>query len=149
MDKFEKSIEVRWSDLDPNFHMLHSKYYDLGAYCRMAFLTEHGLSPKVMMKYHIGPILFREECIFKREIAFGDPVTVNFKVEKLSSDFGRWTMIHEIWKNDNTLSALITAEGAWMDTLARKLAIPPQEVITLFETAPKSETFSFFERTSK
>ena len=149
MEKFEKKIEIRWSDLDPNFHVLHSKYYDFGAYCRMAFLTENGLTPAVMMKHHFGPILFREECIFKRELSFGDEVIINFKLEKLSSDFGRWTMVHEIYKNPETLAALITAEGAWMDTHLRKLTIPPQEVIDLFEIAPKSTTFTIFDRASK
>ena len=149
MDKFEKSIEVRWSDLDPNFHMLHSKYYDIGAYSRMSFLTEHGLSAAAMMKYHIGPILFREECIFKKEISFGDEVMVNFKLDRLSSDFGRWTMIHELYKNGETLAALITAEGAWMDITTRKLALPPQEVTDLFEKAPRSEAFTVFERVQK
>jgi len=149
MEKFEKNIEVRWSDLDPNFHMLHSKYYDLGAYCRMAFLTEHGLTTVVMIKHHIGPILFREECIFKREIIFGDNISVTFKLDKLSTDYGRWTMLHEILKNGDTLAATITAEGAWMDTSARKLTIPPQEVIDLFEKAPRSASFSFFNRAEK
>lgn len=149
MEKFERNIEVRWSDLDPNFHMLHSKYYDIGAYARMAFLTEHGLSPAVMKQYHIGPILFREECVFKREIAFGDIVTVNFALEKLSSDFGRWTMVHEIIKNGDTVAALLTAEGAWMDTIARKLALPPKEVTDLFEKAPRTKTFTIFEREKK
>ena len=149
MKKFEKNIEIRWSDLDPNFHMLHSKYYDIGAYSRMAFLVEHGLTPAVMFKHHIGPILFREECLFKKELAFGDKVTVNFKVDKLSTDFGRWTMVHEIYKNDETLAALITAEGAWIDTIARKVTLPPTEVIDLFDKAPRTDSFTFYERPEK
>lgn len=149
MENFEKKIEIRWADLDPNFHVLHSKYYDFGAYCRMAFLTEHGLTPAAMIKYNLGPILFREECIFKKEISFGDEVMINFKLEKLSTDFGRWTMVHEIYKNGETLSALITAEGAWMNTALRKLAIPPQEVQDLFDKAPRSDTFTLFDRATK
>ncbi|MEJ7610529.1 MAG: acyl-CoA thioesterase [Ferruginibacter sp.] len=146
MEKFEKNVEIRWSDLDPNFHMLHSNYYNIGAYSRMCFLTEHGLTPAVMLKHHIGPILFREECVFKRELTFGDKVTVNFKLDKLSSDFSRWTMVHEIYKNAETLAAVITADGAWMDTGARKLTLPPQEVIQLFDIAPRTETFTLYER---
>lgn len=143
MNQFEKNIEIRWSDLDPNFHVLHSRYYDFGAYCRMAFMVENGLTPAVMAQQHLGPILFREECIFKKEIKFGDKVTINFKVEKLTSNFARWTMIHEIFIDDNKLAALITAEGAWMDTVLRKLAIPSAEVAALFDNAPKSDKFSF------
>lgn len=141
MNNFIKNIEVRWSDLDPNFHVLHSKYYDFGAYCRMAFLVENGLSPATMLEFKIGPILFREECIFKREIFFGEKVTVNVKVDKVTADFGRWTMIHEIYKNDETLAAIITADGAWLNTSIRKLTVPPAVVISLFEIAPKTTSF--------
>lgn len=141
MDNFIKNIEVRWSDLDPNFHVLHSKYYDFGAYCRMAFLVENGLSPAIMVEHKIGPILFREECVFKREIFFGDKVTVNVKVDKVTADCGRWTMIHEIYKNDETLAAIITADGAWLNTSIRKLTVPPAVVISLFEIAPKTASF--------
>jgi acyl-CoA thioester hydrolase len=141
MDNFIKNIEVRWSDLDPNFHVLHSKYYDFGAYCRMAFLVENGLSPAIMLEHKIGPILFREECVFKREIFFGDKVTVNVKVDKVTADFGRWTMIHEIYKNDETLAAIITADGAWLNTSIRKLTVPPAVVISLFEISPKTASF--------
>jgi acyl-CoA thioester hydrolase len=149
MNTFQKNIEIRWADLDPNFHVLHSKYYDFGAYCRMAFLVENGLTPAMMMKQHFGPIIFREECIFKREIIFGDAVFINVKIDKVSLDFGRWTMIHKIYKNDETLAAIVTVDGAWMDTAVRKLTLPPSEVINLFGIAPKTDSFHITESRSK
>lgn len=142
MNDFVKNVEVRWSDLDPNFHVVHSRYYDFGAYCRMAFIIENGLTPLYMKEQNIGPILFREECVFKREIVFGDKVTINVKIDKLTADFGRWTMIHEIYKNDETLAAIITADGAWLNTVIRKLTLPPPVVISLFENAPKTSGFT-------
>jgi acyl-CoA thioester hydrolase len=51
---------------------------------------------------------------------------------KANDDFSRWTMVHEIWKNENTLSAVITLDGAWMDTVHRKLTAPPQTFKDLF-----------------
>ena len=75
MTGFSKNVEVRWSDMDPNFHLRHSVYYDWGAYMRLTFLLEQGITPAVMQQLHFGPILFREECVFKREIAFGDKVS--------------------------------------------------------------------------
>lgn len=137
MDKFEKNIEIRWSDLDPNFHVLHSKYYDFGAFCRMAFFVESGLTPALMNKYNIGPILFREECIFKREITFGDQIMINFILSDHNRDYSRWSMKHEIWKNSDTLSAVIYIDGAWMDTIKRKLTVLPPEMHTIFERAPR------------
>ena len=41
MEVYSKKLEVRWADLDPNFHVLHSKYYDFGAYCRLSFFNEN------------------------------------------------------------------------------------------------------------
>ncbi|MFN0082342.1 MAG: acyl-CoA thioesterase [Ferruginibacter sp.] len=144
MNDFVKKIEVRWADLDPNFHVVHSKYYDFGAYCRMAFLVENGLTPQFMQQHNIGPILFREECVFKREVLFGDEITINVKLDKLTADFGRWTMVHEIYKNGETLAAVITADGAWLNTSIRKLTVPPAVVIALFESAPKTVAFKMF-----
>jgi acyl-CoA thioesterase FadM len=31
MTSFSKELSFRWSDLDPNFHVRHSAYYDFGA----------------------------------------------------------------------------------------------------------------------
>ena len=146
MESFQKKIEVRWSDLDPNFHMLHSKYYDLGAYCRIALFVDHGLTPSFMSANTIGPILFREECIFKREITFGDDVSINVKLSKSTPDFSRWSMIHEIWKNGNILAALIHIDAAWIDTQKRKLRRAPAEVAAVFEAFPKTPDFSFYSK---
>ena len=52
--------------------------------------------------------------------------------EKSNDDFSRWTMVHEIWKNGDTLSAVITVDGAWMDTVRRKLTIPPKSFKEIF-----------------
>jgi acyl-CoA thioester hydrolase len=142
MNTFQKNIEIRWSDLDPNFHVLHSKYYDFGAYCRMAFMVEHGLTPAYFVKHHFGPIIFREECVFKSEITFGDKVMVSFKMDKVTTDFKKWTLICEIYKNAETLAALITVDGAWMDTVTRKVIIPPENCTHIFHKAPKTETFA-------
>ncbi len=143
MAAFSKAIEARWSDLDPNFHIRHSVYYDWGAYARMAFLNEHGLTAGLMQELNIGPILFREECVFKREIHFSDKIIINLTLVKSTPDMGRWTMRHEIWKNTDTLAAIVTIDGAWMDTLARKLAIPPESFRTVFEQLERAADFEW------
>ena len=137
MADYFKQIEVRWSDLDPNFHLRHSAYYDFGAYCRISFMSEYGLGPNVMAAHNIGPVLFREECVFKKEIKFGDEIKVNLFLDKTTPDFTRWTMTHEIWKNGDTLSAIITVDGAWLDTSIRKLTVPPDSFKEVFNHLSK------------
>lgn len=142
MEKYSKKLEIRWADLDPNFHVLHSKYYDFGAYCRMAFLTEHGITTALMMENNIGPIIFREECIFKREIKFGDELEVFLKLSKCNEDGSRWSMVHELWTNGNTLAALITIDGACINTTIRKLAKPPDICKIGLNQIPKTGNFN-------
>jgi acyl-CoA thioester hydrolase len=38
MTSFSKQLSFRWSDLDPNFHVRHSAYYDFGAQHRIEIL---------------------------------------------------------------------------------------------------------------
>ena len=142
MEAYSKKMEIRWADLDPNFHVLHSKYYDYGAFCRMSFMTEHGIIPLVMIENSIGLIIFREECLFKKEIKFGDELNVNLKLSKCTPDAGRWSMMHELWINGDTLAAIINLDGAWLDTKLRKLAKPPGIFKIGFELIPRTENFN-------
>jgi acyl-CoA thioester hydrolase len=142
MQSFIKNINLRWSDLDPNFHVRHSVYYDIGATCRMEFLTVAGITPALMFQHHIGPILFREECLFRKEIRFGDQLTIDLELEKLSGDHSKWTMKHQLRKNGDTVAAIITIDGAWMDTVARKITAPPESFISAFDSIPKSAGFN-------
>jgi acyl-CoA thioester hydrolase len=141
MKEFFTQPEIRWSDLDPNFHLRHSVYYDFGAYTRIEFLNQHGITTQVMNEYNIGPILFREECIFKKELRYGDQIKIDLKLAKTTQNNSRWTMMHSIWKNNETLAAVITIDGAWLDTLKRKLAVPPSLFMQAFDLIPKTENF--------
>ncbi len=138
---YVKQVEIRWSDLDPNFHVKHSSYYDFGAYCRVAFLMDNDITPEVMMLHSLGPILFREECLFKREIKFGDAITIDLKLASVSGNYKKWTMMHEIFKNNDMLCAKISIDGAWMDTRLRKIISPPEIFKIALDTLPKTENF--------
>ena len=139
---FLKSIQVRWSDLDPNYHVMHSVYYDYGAYCRIAFFYAHGLTAAVFNQNHFGPILLREECVFRREIRLDDLVTIDLQLVKAKPDCSRWTIQHVIARN-NDYAAAITMDGAWIDTTQRKLTIPPELARATFSKMPRTEGFEW------
>jgi acyl-CoA thioester hydrolase len=143
MENFSRAVQIRWSDLDPNFHLRHSVYYDWGAFCRVEFLNEYGLTAKVMQQLRFGPILFREECVFRKEIISGDAVTMDLKITKSRKDFSRWTIQHHIFKNGDVLAAVLTVDGAWLNVVERKLASPPEDVHKVFDQMPKSDTFEW------
>ncbi|MBS1509898.1 MAG: thioesterase family protein [Bacteroidetes bacterium] len=137
MKQFVIKAEIRWSDIDPNFHVLHSKYYDFCANARLVILAQHGITMDTIKQEHIGPILFREECVFKRELLFGDQIEVHVKLLKATADYSRWSFVNEIWKNGDTLAAVVTVDGAWMDTEKRKLAVPPESFQQAFAAMPR------------
>jgi len=145
METFVLPVQIRWSDLDPNFHLRHSVYYDWGALCRFDFLNKYGLTADVMTKLQFGPILFREECIFRKEIRFGDNVTLDLKLLKSKRDYSRWTIQHTVMKNTDKVSAVVTVDGAWLDTVKRKLATAPPEVIDVFQQMPVVEKFQWLD----
>jgi acyl-CoA thioester hydrolase len=142
MSVFTKEISIRWSDLDPNFHMRHSVYYDFGAQHRVEILEQQGLTMKIMQQQHFGPIIFREECVFRKEIRLGDTVSISTKLGKIKEDASRWTIIHELKNGQGELCAILTIDGAWMDTQLRKLAQPtPSVVLEVMNSFPKTEDF--------
>lgn len=149
MEKYSLPIQVRWSDIDQNRHLRHSAYYDYGATVRITCFSEHGLTNLKFEELRIGPILFREEAIFKREIKFEDKITVDLLVTKATSDFSRWSVRHHFFKDDGTLSAIINLDGAWIDVLARKLAIPDDFIQRVFEDFPKAKDFEIIVREKK
>jgi acyl-CoA thioester hydrolase len=145
MQEYTLPVDVRWADLDANNHVRHSVYYDWGAQARMNFLTAQGMSATLLQEQHFGPILFREECVFKREIRFGDVISINIEVLKLRRDLSRFTIRHNIKRADGTVCAILTIDGAWIDTQARKLTIPPQIAIDTFTQMPLAEGFEWLD----
>jgi acyl-CoA thioester hydrolase len=78
-------------------------------------------------------------------VLFGDTVEVNLKLIRSRKDFSRFSIIHEIWKNGDTLSAIVTVDIAWLDTKLRKLTVPPATIENVFDAIPKGENFEWVE----
>lgn len=145
MKEYKRVLELRWSDLDPNYHLRHSVYYDFAAQIRTSFLEEHGLTIRRLQELHLGPVLFREEGIFRREVRFGEKTSINMQLLHLKKDYSRFSFRHEITKEDGTHCAIIHVDGAWMDTVSRKLTIPPELGINMINDVPKAENFEWKE----
>jgi acyl-CoA thioester hydrolase len=144
MNTFKIPVTLRWADFDPNFHLRHSVYYDFAATARVEFLTAHGLSTQLMIERHFGPILFREEALFRKEVRPGDELYITVAVTKLRRDASRFSFRHELIRSsDHVVCAIMNIDGAWIDTNLRKLTVPPQEVLELMEHAPRAEDFEW------
>ena len=136
-------VQVRWADIDANFHVRHSVYYDWGAFCRMAFLSAEGLSDEVFRQLQIGPILFREESKFRREVRMNDSITIDLQLVHAKRDYSRWSIRHFIRKDGAVEAAILTVDGAFLDVRERKLCAPPELAATVFGKMPKSSDFQW------
>ncbi|WP_299289855.1 thioesterase family protein [uncultured Mucilaginibacter sp.] len=139
--------QVIWSQIDANQHMRHSAYADFAAQARVNMLEKVGLTASKLFELKIGPVLFREELSYLREVALNDYIKVTCEIVKSRADAFRWTTRHEIYRSDGVKAAVIVAEGAWIDTVKRRLVVLPEEMSALFLSLPRSE--DFVEETAK
>ncbi|MDT8421728.1 MAG: thioesterase family protein [Desulfuromonadales bacterium] len=140
METFEQKIIVRWADLDPNGHVRHSVYYDYGAQARIGFLNKYGFDITWMARNRIGPVLFREQARFYRELNSGDELVIDVQLSGVSADHRKWSMRHRILRGDE-LCATLDMDGAWLDLETRRVAAPPVELSERFENLQHSEDF--------
>lgn len=133
---------VLWSQIDANMHLRHSAYADFAAQARLAMLDFAGLSMDAFAPLGIGPILFREELVYMREILVSDYVRVTAEMTRCRPDGSRWSFRQEIYRKDGTKAAVINVDGAWIDTGKRKVARLPEELVSVFlHQIPKSADF--------
>ena len=140
---YQKEIAVRWSDVDQNRHVRHSAYYDYGAHIRIRFFAEHGYGAERFQALNIGPIMFKEECSFLKELHPEDIITINIKKGDLREDGSRWVLHHEIFNQDGQKCAHLSIQGAWIDLAKRKLTTPPADIAQALHTLPAGDYFVY------
>lgn len=134
-------IAIRWSDLDANMHVRHSVYYDWTDFARMTFFAHIGLTLNIFYEHNLGPVIFREEGVFHREILPTDDVVIKIFLLKSTQNFRKWTILHEIWKNEETLAATIIVDGSWIDTKIRKVKAPDSLLVEMLHKIPQHRDF--------
>ncbi len=132
--------KIIWAMTDANGHLRHSAYADFAAQARIGALDQVGLT-KAMFKNKIGPILFREELIYYKELHMSDTVKVSAELVKVRSDYSRYSIKSIVYRaSDGQKCAEVNIDGAFLDLEKRKLATLTDELKELFEQLPKTET---------
>jgi len=138
---FSVGFTSRWADFDPNNHMRHSAYTDYAAEARVRMFNEYGLNLTEFNKLNIGPILFREETIFRREIRLSEDISVEVFLKGISENGERFKFSHKIFKTEGSLAAEVEIYGAWLDLKTRKLTKPPKIVMEALKDIERTEDF--------
>jgi len=146
MSPYQKTYEVIWADMDPNRHMRHSVYNDYAAQTRVTMFAEYGISMDRIADLGLGPILFREETKFLKEIGMSEQITVTSQLGAMRANGSRWTFVHKIFKKNDQKAAEITVDGAWLDLQTRKLGTPPDEMLAVIKQLPRTQNFRWLKK---
>jgi acyl-CoA thioester hydrolase len=139
MDVFRSP--VLWAQIDGNLHLRHSAYADFAAQARVELLNKIGLDYKTIARLKLGPILFREELIYLREVGLNDTVTVTTHLTRSNADSSRYSFRHEIFRGDGVKAAIVNIDGAWLDTEHRKLTGLPGHFLDRLAAIPRSDDY--------
>lgn len=139
---FEEQFTVRWSDLDANRHVRNTIFSEFATHTRLRLLEAHGFSMADFEAMRFGPVMFREEIRYRRELVFGEGVVVNVLFAGLSDDGSQWRVHQEVSRGAGKSAALLTIDGAWIHLDSRKLVAPPPELLEILRSLPRTKDFS-------
>ena len=139
--EFQITFKTRWSDFDANRHLRHTAYNDYAAETRVRYFKKLGYSINDFAKDNLGPILFKEETSFYKEVHMGEDITIDLRVKAVSSKTERWKLEHQFFNEQGKLAAKIMVYGAWIDLEKRKLAIPTKKFQNLFSSLIKTNDY--------
>lgn len=138
---FEEHFSIRWADLDANRHVRNTIFSELATHTRFRILESQGFAQQDFERLRFGPVMFREDVRYRRELVFGERVSVNLTVAGLSSDGSRWRVRQDVSRADKKQAASLTIDGAWIHLESRTLMGPPGELHELLESLPRANEF--------
>ena len=138
---FAERFPIRWSDLDANRHVRNTIFSELATHTRFRLLESNGFGQARFEELRFGPVMFREEVRYRRELRFGDEATVSVEFDGLSDDGSQWRVRQAVTRDDGKESAVLTIDGAWIHLDTRTLVAPPTELLDLIRGLPRTERF--------
>lgn len=138
---YSKKFDIRWSDLDPNWHLANSAYISFMSHTRMSFLMENGFGKKELVKHKLGPVVFFEHVYYFKEILAGKPIKVSLQLKGLSKDGMYFEFVHNFYDERGKNFASCDLMGGWMNLETRKLTDLPDFMLRNFDNLEKTEDF--------
>ena len=149
MNKYSRTYEIRWSDLDANGHVNYAAYINAAGDVRYHFFWEHDFPPERFEQMGIGPVYTAIHAEFLREVRLGETVTITYTVSGLSPQGGRWKVHHDILKSNGKKAVSLDVEGVILNLTTRKLALPTPELLQAFNLIPRAKDFEVLLETSR
>ena len=139
---YSKTLLAGWADMDFNSHMRNTAFLDKAADVRMMYFSENGFPAGEFSRLRIGPVVMRDEVLYRKEIGLLQEITVTFAIAGHSEDGSRFILRNEILRLDGTLCATVTSSGGWMNLTDRRLVSPPEALHEAMRSLPHASDFT-------
>jgi len=141
VDRFQQSFRVGWGDLDGNHHMANRAFLDRAADTRVLFFAHHAFPVSRFAVERIGPVILRDELVYRKELRLLDEFTVDLELFGLSSDGARFDLGNTFRIGDDVVAAVVRSEGLWFDLDKRRPRAPLPELDAIQHKMPRGEGF--------
>ncbi len=139
---FEQRFRVGWSDLDANAHMGNSSYLDHASNTRMLFFALNGFTVARFASEKFGPVVVRDELVYRKELRLMDEFTVDFESAGASADGVQFRVRNTFRNAAREIAAVVTSEGVWFDLERRRPRASPVDLDSLMRMLQKSNDYS-------
>jgi len=140
--QFEQLFRVSWRDLDGNAHMGNSTYLDYASDTRMLFFVQHGFTISRFASEKFGPVITRDELVYRKELRLMDEFRVDFEAVGVSQDGVRFKVRNTFRNTQGEVLATVTSEGVWFDLERRRPRTPPLDLANLMLGLKKSDDYA-------
>lgn len=138
---FSQTFQAGWGDMDSNAHLRNTAYLDYSATTRMIYFQANGFPMSEFKKLSFGPVVLKDEIEYFKEIHLLEKFTVKLLIAGFSEDT-RFCRIRNIFIKDNEkVSASVTSLVGWLDLKARKLILPPANLIEILKDLEMTDDF--------
>lgn len=137
----EQHFRVSWGDVDGNGHMANIAYLTRSADTRFLFFFEHGFPNSRFAAEHIGPVILRDELVYRKELRLLQEFTVDLQMVGLSPDGGRFRIQNTFRNSAGEVTAIVTSEGLWFDLVNRRPRAPPPDLDLAQRAFPRGDPF--------
>lgn len=142
MEAFSIRLHARWADMDQNGHLANSAFLDMAVDARMSFFAQQGFAAAEFARRRLGPVVRRDEADYLREVYLLEELTVTLELDGISENGSRFRFASDFYKADGKPCARLRTEGGWLDLQARRLILPPDDVLEALGRLTRTADFA-------
>jgi acyl-CoA thioester hydrolase len=121
--------------------MANTAYLDRASDARALYLANSGFPAARFVTERMGPVVIRDELVYRKELRLHDEFVVDLLAAGLSVDGTRFRLENNFRNASNESVATVTSDGVWFDLDARRPRPPPKDLDAVMRQTPRGPTY--------